>query len=57
MDAVTRIGEIRRALISLGYEATIHFVAVELDDTRARVTLDGSTWLGVYDFVKHTFVD
>lgn len=57
MNPFEKINEVKQAVVSLGYRDTVKVMAVELDEVRARVILDGSTELGIYDFSKHTFVD
>ncbi len=48
--------EIKNALLALGY--TGNYIEIEkLDDIRARVIYSGHLILGIYDFIKHTFVD
>lgn len=54
--------EIRQALETLGYEKYENINIVMLDDVRAMVIQyqEGKPpWavIGIYDFVKHTFVD
>ena len=57
LNVKDKLNEIRQALTSLGYATDkALFIAVELDDVRAQVHMDGGV-VGIYDFIKHTFVD
>ncbi|MEE5994637.1 MAG: hypothetical protein V3G42_15655 [Oscillospiraceae bacterium] len=54
--------EVRQAMISLGYKKTGCITVTPLDDDRALVTQypNGKApgvEIGIYDFIKHTFVD
>lgn len=50
--------EIRQALISLGYAESVlqRIIVTPIDSIRCEVKIQSST-IGIYDFVKHTFVD
>lgn len=52
------LSEVQKALIQLGYnEYMVNRAMLQmLDDTRAKVRYMNSE-LGIYDFIKHTFVD
>ena len=56
LNVKDKLNEVRQAVTSLGYDDRAKIIAVELDEVRARVILDHSG-LGIYDFIKHTFVD
>lgn len=48
--------EIRKAMTDLGFgKGTVELRM--LDDIRAKIVYDGYINVGIYDFVKHTFVD
>ena len=58
LNVKDKLNEIRQALTALGYKDTVKVVAVELDEDRAQVILpDDGGEMGIYDFIKHTFVD
>ena len=56
MNPYEKMKEIRQMLTALGFDDKAKVIAVELDEVRARVILEDSG-LGIYDFIKHTFVD
>lgn len=49
-----QVEEIRKALDALGYPAT-EFDLELIDDSRGKVRWSSNT--GIYDFIRHTFVD
>ena len=54
--------EVRQAMISLGYKKTGCITVTPLDDDMAVVTQYPNNKapgveIGIYDFIKHTFVD
>ena len=54
-----RMKEIREAMKALGYHGaeTMGLELKPLDDVRVKVICSGHLTIGIYDFVKHTFVD
>ena len=59
LNAHAKLEELRRVAISLFEDPSgtkVPIVAIELDDTRARVILDNEDF-GIYDFTRRTFVD
>lgn len=57
-----KITEVMKALTALGYPSGSQFAMEPLDDDRCKVIYNGDDHvqdycIGVYDFVKHTFVD
>lgn len=51
-----KVNEIKEALYSLGYKAGTTIIIEALDKDRAIVRCREMV-IGVYDFIKHTFID
>ena len=51
-----RMNEVVKVLESLGFRTNTVKLYM-LDDIRGKVYYDNNMYLGIYDFVKHTFVD
>ena len=51
-----KLQEIRCALLALGYPETDPVELILLDSDRGKVICSGQI-IGIYDFVKHTFID
>lgn len=54
---MTKIQEVKKAIVALGYPKPEHLELEELDDSRSKVVYDGHFTIGIYDFNRHTFVD
>lgn len=52
-----KLQEVKDAMIALGYPKTDRIELEALDDDRCKVIYDGHLTIGIYDFVRHTFVD
>jgi len=51
-----KLQEIRGALFALGYPETEPVELIMLDGDRGKVICSGQI-IGIYDFIKHTFID
>lgn len=51
-----KFNEVINALKALGYKDAYRADVEVLDQDRWKVTLNGEV-IGIYDFIKHTFVD
>lgn len=54
---MSKIQEVKKAMVALGYPKPEHIELEELDDCRSKVIYDGHFTIGIYDFNRHTFVD
>ncbi len=54
---MSKVQEVKKAMIALGYPKTEHIELEELDANRSKVIYDGHLTIGIYDFDRHTFVD
>ena len=54
---MSKIQEVKEAMVALGYPKPEHIELEELDDSRSKVIYDGHFTIGIYDFNRHTFVD
>lgn len=58
MTVEEMLTEVQEAMIKLGYPAfMVYRVGINIiDDDRVEVTYSSSV-IGIYDFIKHTFID
>lgn len=54
---VDKIKEVKEGMNNLGYYKTDLIELEMLDADRAKVIYSGHLTIGIWDFVKHTFVD
>lgn len=54
---MSKIQEVKEAMLALGYPGTEYTELEELDDNRSKVIYGGHFVIGIYDFERHTFVD
>ena len=54
---MSKLEEVRKAMVDLGYPNPKHLELEDLDDKRSKVIYDGHLIIGIYDFDRHTFVD
>ena len=54
---MSKVQEVKKAMVALGYPKTEHIELEELDNNRSKVIYDGYFIIGIYDFERHTFVD
>ena len=52
-----KIEEIKKAMAALGYPTKSNLELEMLDNDRAKVIYNGHFTIGIYDFIKHTFID
>ncbi len=54
---MSKIQEIKEAMVAMGYPKSENVELENLDDSRSKVIYDGHFTVGIYDFNRHTFVD
>lgn len=52
-----KLQEVKKAMLALGYSGTNRIELETLDEDRYKVIYSGHLTIGIYDFVKHTFID
>lgn len=52
-----KLQEVKKAMESLGYPKTDRIELQFIDKDRCKVIYDGHLTIGIYDFIKHTFID
>ena len=52
-----KVQEVKKAMIALGYLKTDKIELQFIDKDRCEVIYDGHLTIGIYDFIKHTFID
>ena len=52
-----KLKEVKQMMNLLGYPAKGTVELDMIDDDRAKVIYDGHLMIGIYDFIRHTFVD
>ena len=54
---MSKIQEVKKAMLALGYPETKYIELEDLDDSRSKVIYSGHLIIGIYDFKRHTFID
>lgn len=54
---MSKVQEVKKAMLALGYPETKYIELEDLDDSRSKVIYSGHLIIGIYDFERHTFID
>lgn len=57
MTMEEKVKEVRHQMLMLGYYQKGNVELEMMDEDRGKVIWDGHLTIGIYDFIKHTFVD